>query len=46
MCEIVESYIKQKKNRDVTINRLQVYVDSRQIEMLIYAFNIANENKM
>jgi hypothetical protein len=45
MCQVVEAFILKKKGERVTINRTQVIMDVRQLEMLFYAYNIANGNK-
>ena len=44
MCNVVEDYIYKKKNVRISIDRMIVITDQRQLNMLIYAFNhIQNE---
>jgi hypothetical protein len=44
MCDVVEDYIYQKKNVRISIDRMIVMYDERQLNMLIDAFNhIQNE---
>jgi hypothetical protein len=45
MCQIVEAFILKKKGERVTINRTNIIMDVRQLQMLIHAFNVANGNK-
>ncbi len=45
MCIMVETYIQNKKGVKVTIDRVQVARDPRQLQMLIEAFNVAVANK-
>ena len=44
MCATVEDYIYKKKGVIVKIDR-SCFVDARQYEMLVYAYNIANGTK-
>ena len=41
MCAIVENYIYTKKGKRVNIDRLTIANDTRQQQMLVYAFSIA-----
>jgi ABC-type uncharacterized transport system ATPase component len=44
MCDVVEDYIYQKKNVKISIDRMILMYDERQLNMLIDAFNhIQNE---
>jgi hypothetical protein len=45
MCIMVETYIQKKKGVKVTIDRIQVARDPRQLQMLMEAFNVAVANK-
>ncbi len=45
MCIMIETFIQNKKGVRVTINRVQVARDPRQLQMLIEAFNVAVANK-
>ena len=45
MCQVIEAFILKKKGERVTINRTQVIMDVRQLQMLLNAFNVANGNK-
>jgi CRISPR/Cas system CSM-associated protein Csm3 (group 7 of RAMP superfamily) len=42
---MVETYIQNKKGVRVTIDRVQVAHNPRQLQMLIEAFNVAVANK-
>jgi hypothetical protein len=42
---MIETFIQNKKGVRVTINRVQVARDPRQLQMLIEAFNVAVANK-
>lgn len=41
MCQIVEDYIYAQKNQRVQINRFSILKDSRQLDLLIDAYNFA-----
>ena len=41
MCQIVEDYIFSKKGVKISINRLSVLADRRQLDLLIDAYNYA-----
>ena len=44
MCDVAEDYIYQKKNVKISIDRMILMYDERQLNMLIDAFNhIQNE---
>jgi len=45
MCEAVEAYIYSKKGVLVQINRIAIISDSRQMEMLVYAYAYANGDR-
>jgi hypothetical protein len=45
MCEAVEAYIYSKKGVPVKINRIAIISDSRQMEMLAYAYAYANGDR-
>jgi hypothetical protein len=45
MCLAVEAYIYSKKGVAVKINRLAIISDSRQMEMLAYAYAYANGDR-
>jgi len=45
MCLAVERFILEKKNRKVKIDLNSVMFDSRQLAMLIHAFNVTQQNE-
>ncbi len=45
MCQAVEAYIYSKKGVPVKINRIAIISDSRQMEMLAYAYAYANGDR-
>jgi len=45
MCQAVEAYIYSKKGVAVKINRIAIISDSRQMEMLAYAYAYANGDR-
>jgi hypothetical protein len=45
MCQAVEAYIYSKKGVAIKINRIAIISDSRQMEMLAYAYAYANGDR-
>jgi hypothetical protein len=45
MCLAVERFILEKKNRKVKIDLNSVMFDSRQLSMLIHAYNVTQQNE-
>ena len=45
MCQAIEAYIYSKKGVAVKINRIAIISDSRQMEMLAYAYAYANGDR-
>jgi hypothetical protein len=41
MCYVVEAFIRIHKSKSVKIDRMAIYNDQRQQQMLIYAYSIA-----
>ena len=45
MCQAVEAYIYSKKGVAIKINRIAIISDSRQMEMLSYAYSFTNGDR-